>query len=347
MFPFNAGAPRPTDGDARLTAAHDLVRHTLSQHGLMPGGDGAASPLAGWTLPKMPAFGMDTGSDASAHGMITDRFICDAGSRDFLLHVPDAAKDGATGLVVMLHGCNQNSADFATGTGMNALADQGGFIVLYPQQSRGDNTQSCWNWFSRGDQLCGKGEPAIIAGMAQKIATEHGIDAGSIFVAGLSAGGAMAVILGRTYPDIFAGIGAHSGLPYSAARDVPGAFAAMGGHATAPALPGPMPPTIVFHGTADGTVAAVNGERIAAQAVDHAAQTIEEDSRGNTGGRDWTLRTSSDDNGRARLEHWQIAELGHAWSGGQPNGSYTDPKGPDASAEMIRFFFDLAGNPEK
>lgn len=342
MFPFHAGAPRRANDDARLTAANDLVRRTLSQHGLMPGGD-AASPMANWTMPQMPSFG--TAPGATAPGM--NQFTCDAGSRDYLLHVPESARDGATGLVVMLHGCTQNAADFAAGTGMNAHADRDGFIVLYPQQSRGDNAQSCWNWFSRGDQLRGRGEPAIIAAMTQKIAADYGITADRTFVAGLSAGAAMAVILGQTYGDVFAAVGAHSGLPYSAARDVPTAFAAMNGQAAEPAAPGPMPPTIVFHGGSDSTVAPINGTRIAAHAINHAAQTIEADTNGTTNGRDWTLRTSRGNDGRALLEHWEIAGLGHAWSGGQPGGSYTDAKGPDASAEMVRFFFDLAGKAPK
>ncbi|MFZ3582012.1 alpha/beta hydrolase family esterase [Loktanella sp. DJP18] len=343
MFKFNASAMRPATGDARLAAANDLVSRTLAQNGITTGS--MPSGLPRMAMPDLSQWtGMTDRSGAMPHGMTAGTFTCASGHRDYLVHVPSSAKDGAKGLVVMLHGCTQNPADFATGTGMNALADRDGFIVLYPQQSRGDNAQSCWNWFSRGDQLRDKGEPAILAGMTQEIAAQHGIGADLTFVAGLSAGAAMAVILGQTYPDVFAAVGAHSGLPYSAARDVPSAFAAMGGQGADVAAPdGPAIPTIVFHGTGDSTVNPVNGQRIAAHAVSRTGQTIETEATGTTNGRGWHLRTSADMKSRAVLEHWVVDGLGHAWSGGQPGGSYTDAKGPDASAEMLRFFFETTG----
>lgn len=343
MFKFNAGATHPATGGARLAAANDLVTRTLAQNGITTGG--MPSGLSGMTMPDLSRWtGGAARPGATAHGMTAGTFTCAAGHRDYLLHVPEQAKDGATDLVVMLHGCTQTPADFAAGTAMNALADRDGFIVLYPAQSRGDNAQSCWNWFSRGDQLRDKGEPAILAGMTQKIATDHGIAADRTFVAGLSAGAAMAVILGATYPDVFAAVGAHSGLPYAAARDVPSAFAAMGGQGADVAAPnGPGVPTIVFHGTTDNTVAPINGQRIAAHALTGAAQTIETEATGTTGGRGWHLRGAADMQGNRLLEYWTVDGLGHAWSGGHPGGSYTDAKGPDASAEMVRFFFDNAG----
>ena len=343
MFKFNAGAQRPATHDARLAAANDLVTRTLAQNGITTG----AMP-SGVTMPDLTRWtGATARPGAVAHGMTAGRFTAAAGARDYLLHVPEAAKDGATGLIVMLHGCTQTPADFAAGTAMNALADREGFAVLYPGQSRGDNAQSCWNWFSRGDQLRDKGEPAILAGMTRQIAADHGIGADRTFVAGLSAGAAMAVILGQTHPDVFAAVGAHSGLPYSAARDVPSAFAAMGGQGADVAPAGPGLPTIVFHGTADSTVALVNGTRIATHALHGQSQTIEAEATGMTGGRGWRLRTATDMTGRPLLEHWTVEGLGHAWSGGQPGGSYTDAKGPDASAEMVRFFLDLAGKADQ
>ena len=229
---------------------------------------------------------------------------------------------------------------------MNALADKDGFIVVYPQQSRGDNAQSCWNWFSRADQRRDGGEPAIIAGLAQQIAAEHGITPDRICVAGLSAGAAMAVILGQTYPDVFAAVGAHSGLPFGAARDVPSAFAAMAGQGNVPTVPNAPRSdvrTIVFHGTQDSTVAPANGDLIGQAArANGASQTLENETQGNAGGRSYKVQTSSDMDGCPVVEHWVIDGLGHAWSGGQTGGSYTDPKGPDASAQMVRFFFDPA-----
>ena len=342
MFKFNAGAMHPATGDARLAAANDLVTRTLARNGITTGG--LPSALPGMTMPDLSRWtGAPVRPGAVAHGMNASTFACTAGSRDYLLHVPEKAKDGATGLIVMLHGCTQTPADFAAGTAMNALADRDGFIVLYPGQSRGDNAQSCWNWFSRGDQLRDKGEPAILAGMTRQIAASHGIAADRTFVAGLSAGAAMAVILGQTHGDVFAAVGAHSGLPYAAARDVPSAFAAMGGQGADVAPAGPGVPTIVFHGTADATVAPVNGTRIAAHALHGVAQSIETEATGTTAGRGWHLRTAADMRGHVLLEHWTVEGLGHAWSGGQPGGSYTDAKGPDASAEMVRFFFDNAG----
>ena len=261
----------PTGLGLHSGAASDLVRRTLSQHGLMaddgslPGGShsfampdlgrlGMGSPRADTSIPTVP--------DGAEYKRRT--FTCDAGSRDVVTYVPAAARTHATGLVVMLHGCTQTADDFAAGTGMNALADQHGFVVAYPEQSRGANAQTCWNWFSRGDQRRDRGEPAIIAGIARDLAAEHGVPSDAVFAAGLSAGAAMAVILGETYPDVFSAIGVHSGLPYQSARDVQSAFSAMRGDPQ----DGPAGTkrastrTILFHGSADHTVAPMNGSRI-------------------------------------------------------------------------------------
>ncbi|WP_050525722.1 extracellular catalytic domain type 1 short-chain-length polyhydroxyalkanoate depolymerase [Pseudorhodobacter aquimaris] len=341
MKRFNAGAWRPAQADARL-AANDLVARTLGQHGLLPPsgqgglngllaqlGGGAAAPV----LPEGAVFASDT-------------FTCDAGSRAYRTYIPAPRSGGVTGVVVMLHGCTQNPEDFAAGTGMNQLADRHGFVLVYPAQSRGGNAQSCWNWFSRGDQKRGRGEPAILAGLTRKICSVHGVGRDATFVAGLSAGAAMAAILGEAYPDVFAAIGAHSGLPVGAAKDVPSAFAAMAGTVTeaAPAGSGSTIRTIVFHGTADATVHPSNGDRIVQRAlVGGARQVIEDRQSGQINGRSYSRIIATDPDGRDMLEHWQITGLGHAWSGGQAAGSYTDTTGPDASAEMIRFFFDASG----
>lgn len=273
-----------------------------------------------------------------------DTFTCPAGSRTYRTFIPASSVMGVTGVIMMLHGCTQTPEDFATGTGMNALAEQHRFIVVYPAQSRGENAQSCWNWFSRGDQRRGKGEPSILAGIASLVATEHGITRDKTFVAGLSAGAAMAVILGETYDDVFAAVGAHSGLPMGAAKDVASAFAAMAGSALDPGTqPGSAVTTrtIVFHGTADATVHPSNGEAIARRAVDlNARQSIETECNGDTAGRRFTRTISRDLHGKPIVEHWAIKGQGHAWSGGHAAGSYTDAKGPNASAEMIRFFYD-------
>jgi len=382
MILLNAGAPRPATGDARLAAANDLVRRTLAQHGLMPNRDNAPNPSPQFRgqgvtdpmeqfrsqMPKMDfanplarfsgmaqsgamggfgAFAEPTIPEGAAFE--TGTFSNGAGNRDYRLYVPSKT-DKIVGVVMMLHGCTQNPEDFATGTGMNALAENRGFAVIYPRQSRGDNAQSCWNWFSRNDQNRDRGEPAILAGMAQEVAARFDVGADRTFVAGLSAGAAMAVILGETHGDTFAAVGAHSGLPYGAARDVPSAFAAMGGNAVQRLV---VPSegrarTIVFHGTGDTTVHPTNGQTIGRDLLTTTgAQTIQTETTGTRNGRSWTCETTTDTTdmtGTPLLEHWTVEGLGHAWSGGQPAGTYTDAKGPDASGEMIRFFFDTESN---
>ncbi|SNR77432.1 extracellular catalytic domain type 1 short-chain-length polyhydroxyalkanoate depolymerase [Puniceibacterium sediminis] len=347
------GAPRSTTEDARsahVSAANDLVNRTLAQHGLAsPAGFGGATMQD--TLQSMMsklqgmggAFGQST-SGVTIEGMLPGSYTCSAGTRRYRTYVPKSADQGASGLVVMLHGCTQNPEDFAIGTGMNALAERHGFVVLYPEQSRGDNAQSCWNWFSIGDQRRDRGEPAILAGMTRQVAQENEVPTGRVFAAGLSAGGAMAVILGETYPEVFSAVGAHSGLPAGAARDVASAFAAMAGNG--PDLATPVAGTqtvrtIVFHGTADATVHPMNGERIYQHALNRgAAQTLHSDASGSTGGRSYQRKTVTGTDGAAMLDYWVIDGLGHAWSGGQAAGTYTDAGGPDASAEMVRFFFE-------
>lgn len=355
MINFNAGALRPAKDDARLAriaAANDLVQRTLAQHGLLAGSGATAAggPSARMTMQDLlsrlqtPPGVMGMTDPVVPDGATFDRaqFSCDAGSRAYRTYVPSTAVDGVSGVVVMLHGCTQTCDDFAVGTGMNALAEQHRFVVIYPQQSRGDNAQSCWNWFSRGDQRRDRGEPAILAGLTRKAMAEHGVPRDRTFVAGLSAGGAMAVILGQTYPDVFAAVGVHSGLAFGAASDMPSAFAAMAGNGAQASHPpggGAFVRTIVFQGGADATVAPANGDQIARHVTDHGPhQTIETDEQGNTAGRAFHRRIVTDCDGAPVLEHWVIDGLGHAWSGGQPQGSYTDAKGPDASAEMVRFF---------
>ncbi|KAF1047437.1 extracellular catalytic domain type 1 short-chain-length polyhydroxyalkanoate depolymerase [Xylophilus sp.] len=255
----------------------------------------------------------------------------------YLPPVPAGAVPSPRPLVVMLHGCTQDAADFAAGTQMHALARDLGVVVLYPEQSRPANPQKCWNWFKPQHQQRGRGEPAALAALAQSVAIEHGVDGARIFVAGLSAGGAMAHILGRCYPDVFAAVGVHSGLPSGCASDVPSALAAMRRGAATPEASA-APPTIVFHGDADTTVHAANGAAVIAADAGlqrSSARTVEGRS---ARGQRYTRTVYGDADGRSAAEYWQLHGAGHAWSGGSAEGSYTDAAGADASAEMLRFF---------
>lgn len=267
------------------------------------------------------------------------------GKRDYRLYLPvgyDAAGP-ARPLILMLHGCTQSAEDFAAGTRMNLLADRHGFLVAYPQQIGKANHAKCWNWFRPEDQRGDAGEPAILAGIVRQIAHDHRVDVGRVFVAGLSAGAAMAVILGHTHPDLIRAVGVHSGLPYASAHDVPSAFAAMQGRSAAPRPQpayGPAVPMILFHGDEDRTVAASNADALVAGAVRPGQRTHTETGRA-PGGQAYTRQVVSDEAGRLRLERWTVHGAGHAWSGGDPAGSYTDPAGPDASAAMVDFFNSL------
>lgn len=275
----------------------------------------------------------------------TRAFACQAGTRSYKLYVPSLAKARPRGLIVMLHGCTQNPDDFALGTGMNTVAEAHGFAVAYPAQTQSNNASSCWNWFNPKDQRRDAGEPAIIAGLTRELVAELGVDPAHVFVAGLSAGGAMAVVMGETYPELYAGVGVHSGLPTSAATDVASAFTAMrGGGSAAPKNKAATPPvrTIVFHGTADRTVHLSNAERIVADATPDAASTSIEVVAGLAGRRGYTRTMIANPAGDTVVEQWMIDGAGHAWSGGRSGGSYVDPAGPDASAEMMRFFKEQA-----
>jgi poly(hydroxyalkanoate) depolymerase family esterase len=280
------------------------------------------------------------------------------GTRAYKLYVPiHVAQTPA--MVVMLHGCTQSADDFAAGTQMNRLAEEHGFLVVYPEQAANANMSKCWNWFKAQDQVRDAGEPALIAGIVREVAARHQVDSRRIFVAGLSAGAAMAVVLGQTYPELFAAVGAHSGLPYASAHDIPSAMAAMkGGRSGLASASAPLPaaapqrqaaqavPTIVFHGDRDHTVQHSNGVRIVDQANDAftAERTPLQSSTQRAtspGGRGYSRTVHADADGSTRIESWTLHGAGHAWSGGHASGSYTDGRGPDASAEMIRFFFAL------
>lgn len=240
-------------------------------------------------------------------------------------------------LLMMLHGCTQNSADFARGTRMNEWAERGRFAVLYPEQKAAANAQLCWNWFAKGHQQAGAGEPAMLVESLQQAATELSIAKERFYVAGLSAGACMAAVLAARYPDLFAGVGLHSGVPLGAASNVVSALLAMRGMSRWAKNQGWKAPTLIFHGDQDSVVSVKNADRLRQQACLDRELSLREVSV-EEGGRRVRLGEYVDAAGKVRVESWVVEGLGHAWSGGSLEGSWTDPQGPDASAQLVRFF---------
>jgi poly(hydroxyalkanoate) depolymerase family esterase len=269
-------------------------------------------------------------------------FTNQVGSRAYKLYVPSGYDEQPLPLVVMLHGCTQSPDDFAAGTRMNDLAEESTFLVAYPAQAQSANASKCWNWFSPADQQRDQGEPSLLAGITREVMRDFRVQPGRVYIAGLSAGGAAAAIMGATYPDLYAAIGVHSGLACGAASDIPSAFAAMrqgrSDLARAPGGVGRAVPTIVFHGDRDSTVNPVNGDQVIAQSKAAANLRTTVTTGEASGGIRYTCTVQTDGNGRSVLEQWVLHGAGHAWSGGSTAGSYTEPRGPDASREMIRFF---------
>jgi poly(hydroxyalkanoate) depolymerase family esterase len=273
-----------------------------------------------------------------------------AGSRAFKLYIPGRYRGQPLPLVVMLHGCTQSPDDFAAGTRMNLVAEEHTCLVVYPAQPSEANAAKCWNWFRPSDQRRGQGEPSLIAGITRQVMRDYAVDPERVYIGGLSAGAAAAAVMGETYSDLYAAIGVHSGLACGAAKDLPSAFVAMrqgelsgsSGAGDASEVLGHVSavPTIVFHGDRDTTVHPRNGDHVIAQSKG-ATNLQEKVHRGRVpGGHSYTRTIHTDTSGRAIFEHWEIHGAGHAWSGGSTAGSYTDPRGPDATREMLRFFLE-------
>ncbi|MGB3682397.1 MAG: PHB depolymerase family esterase [Rubrobacteraceae bacterium] len=327
----------------------DIFRREASMEGVPEG-----------VIPHAPEPGAPGVGPQTAGRFVSGSYTNRSGTRGYKLYIPGGTNGEPLPLLVMLHGCTQNPDDFAAGTRMNTLAESGNFFVVYPEQTSSSNMNKCWNWFNAGDQHRDQGEPSIIAGITHQIAATQPVDTKRIYVAGMSAGAAMAVILGETYPDLYAAVGVHSGLAYGAAHDLPSAFGAMQGGAGASgasARPEAVDlartvPAIVFHGDRDSTVNRRNAEQVLNQKLSGLRGPATPQATPRTtpratvrqgqvrGGRSYThsvYRTADED---PVAELWIVHGAGHAWSGGSPQGSYTDANGPDASIEMVRFFLD-------
>jgi poly(hydroxyalkanoate) depolymerase family esterase len=336
-------AERPRPESAVRSQASDalhLFLDRITRTGFEAGPGGLAEPSAA----DIP--GSESGQ------FLTKSFSNQAGTRAYKLYVPSQYHGQPLPLIVMLHGCTQSPDDFAAGTRMNLRAEEYNCFVAYPEQAASANISKCWNWFRPGDQIRGQGEPALIAGITRQIISDFSVDEERVYAAGLSAGGAAAAVLAAAYPDLYAAIGVHSGLACGAASDVPSAFAAMqrrgpaakrrSGKLSGSGGYSRIVPAIVFHGDQDTTVHPTNGDQVIAQlqeALATDARVTVEDGRV-PGGRAYTRTLHRDAADRSIFEQWVIHGAGHAWSGGSLAGSYTDPKGPDATREMLRFFLD-------
>jgi poly(hydroxyalkanoate) depolymerase family esterase len=285
------------------------------------------------------------------------------GTRDYQFYIPSGYHGQAVPLLLMLHGCTQTPEDFALGTHMNTLAERETFVVVYPRQGRWEQLNRCWHWYSAAHQERDRGEPSLLAGLTQSVQQQYHIDPQRVYVAGLSAGAAMAVILGATYPDLYAAIGVSAGAEYKAAQswfwvwpvtwyggpdpEEQGRLAYRAAGAATRVVP-----VIVFHGTRDWQFAPVNAQQVISQWAqtndlasdggqdnDNMTDQAAAQQRGQVaGGYAYTHSVYKDDHGQVLMEQWRVEGMGHSWSGGDARGSYTDPKGPDASAEMVRFF---------
>jgi poly(hydroxyalkanoate) depolymerase family esterase len=341
---FRPGAEHLPPRADRLRKPLSEVVRTLRSGGMGLGLEGLPGLGQPAHIPELPL--------ADGAQFLDQRFSCAAGERRYRLYVPATAGEGLQGLIVMLHGCTQNPEDFAAGTGMNALAEEHRLLVVYPAQTGGDNSMSCWNWFRPEDQMRDTGEPAIIAGLTESLRDEYAIPKDRVYVAGLSAGGAMAAIMGETYPELYGAIGVHSGLAYGSANDVMSAFTAMRGQvgidqaSSRNGRSGPEagPRMIVFHGTADTTVHPSNAERIIAGHGGSQGRTSRSEYGPSSETRAYSRLVAERGDGTHGMECWMIDGAQHAWSGGSSGGSYTDPRGPSASKAMVRFFLDGASD---
>ena len=341
----------------RLAEATAMIQRTLA--GSAATNVVAAEPLNALRVPTsmpktieaMPLVVPDVVSPSihTSGQFVEKTYTNTAGTCSYKLYIPSGYTGQAVPLVVMLHGCTQTSTNFAAGTRMNVLAEDKTFLVAYPEQEPSANSSKCWNWFQESDQHRNMGEPSLIAGITQQVMNMYHVDVRRVYIAGLSSGGAMAAIMGATYPDLYAAVGVHSGLAYGAAHDLPSAFAAMKqGKLQRTRQLTEIVPLIAFHGDRDTTVAPANVDRLLDQwlqgankgreSIHRPVRDVNVERGQVANGHAYTRSIYHNAGGQAIIEKWMIHQAGHAWSGGSSIGSYTDPKGPDASAEMMRFF---------
>ncbi len=309
-------------------------------------------PQAGWTAGMVGAAG---------------------GSRNFKLWIPTTLESGRPWpLLMLLHGCGHGAEHMAEISGMNDVAEANGFLVVYPEQSRRANLLKCWNWFRPEHQERGAGEPSILAAVVGEIRSTYSIDPDRVYVAGVSAGAAMAAILAATYPDLFAALAVFAGAEFRAASSTSEGFAVMKRGGPDPTRQGQLAfeamrsglpetkrrrmPVIVFHGTADDQVSPVNADQVIAQWSKTNACLAEENAETGfsvtervingeaPGGYAFQRHVYEEHGSRLLMEKWLVQGLSHAWSGSPKPSKYGDPKGPNASAEIWRFFREVGSN---
>lgn len=300
------------------------------------------------TPPPIPA----VAAPAQTAGEFTFREVTTAdGPRRYKLFIPVSYdKSRRAPLLIVLHGCTQDPDDVARGTEFNSLAGAKGMLVAYPEQPQKANGLKCWNWFDPAHQQRDRGEPALIAAITRAVIDEHSIDTRRVYIAGLSAGAAMALTVAYAYPEIYAAAGIHSGIAYGVAGSIGEAIKAMASGASHPdSLASTVVkgmgsrrsfPAIVFQGGADKSIRPVNAGQVVSQLSElHLPGGLKKGlpSTGVAEGGYHYSRTTYG-KGKPSIEEWIVDELGHAWSGGSAEGTYTDPKGPVASREMLRFF---------
>ncbi len=325
--------PEVIDGEIVSNQGEPAKFSTVASHLLRPFDE--------TNLPGIRRHTFDAADIAPEGGRyITGSFSNPEGTRSYKLYIPTVRNAGSRPLIVMLHGCTQSADDFAAGTRMNFAAEEHGCFVVYPEQPHAANASKCWNWFRPGDQAHGKGEPSLIAGITLEVVAAHNIDPTRVYVAGLSAGGAAAAIMGETYPDLYAAVGVHSGLACGSAHDVMSAFNAMRGTGrhTVSRASASVKPTIVFHGDRDTMVHPCNGAKVIARVGGETHLKTETERKRSPKGSTFSHSVHRDVAGLSVLELWELHGAGHAWAGGSLAGSFTSEDGPDASKEMLRFF---------